>query len=139
MDKILSNLEEIKKLKANGASTTQIIEALHMSRATFYKYVKECPEVAEALEDGKLEVVGKLESELYRKAMPHTLTTTKTFEKNGEITTETTVKEVDGDLGALIFMLKNLSPEQWVNDPKLLEIKKKELELKEKALEQNLW
>lgn len=139
MDKILNNLEEIKKLKSQGATDTQIMKALNVSRATYYKYVKECPELAEALEEGKIKVVDDLVGELYRKAMPHTLTTTKTFEKGGEKTTETTVKEVDGDTASLIFLLKNYDPEHFTNEPNMLELKRKEVEIKEKALENNVW
>lgn len=139
MDKILNNLEEIKKLKSQGATDTQIMKALNVSRATYYKYVKECPELAEALEEGKIKVVDDLVGELYRKAMPHTLTTTKTFEKGGEKTTETTVKEVDGDTASLIFLLKNYDPEHFTNEPNMLELKRKEVELKEKAFENNVW
>lgn len=138
MDKILNNIEEIKKLKSQGATDTQILEALNVSRATFYKYVKECPELSEALEDGKIKVIDSLVGELYRKAMPHTLTTTKTTERNGDVITEITSKELDGDLGSLIFLLKNYDPEHWTNEPKRVELKMKELELKEKAMD-NIW
>ena len=138
MEKILNNIEEIRNLKSQGATDTQIMKALNVSRATFYKYVKECPELAEALEDGKIKVVDDLVGELYRKAMPHTLTTTKTLEKNGELTTETTIKELDGDTASIIFLLKNYDSEHWTNEPKRVELKMKELELKEKAMD-NLW
>jgi DNA-binding transcriptional MerR regulator len=139
LETILNNLEVVKQLKANGATNAQIAKHFKVSDSAFYNYINQSPELAEALSSGVVEMVHDLEGELYRKAMKHTLTTTRTFEKNGEITTETTVKEVDGDLGAIIFLLKNLAPDKWVNEPNMLEIKKKELELKEKALEQNLW
>lgn len=138
MDKILNNIEEIKKLKSQGATDTQILEALNVSRATFYKYVKECPELSEALEDGKIKVVDDLVGELYRKAMPHTLTTTKTTENDKGVFTETVTKEVDGDTASIIFLLKNYDSEHWTNEPKRVELKMKELELKEKAMD-NIW
>ena len=139
IDKILKNIDEVKKMKSQGATDVQIMKALGVSRATFYAAVKEYPEVSEALEEGKIKVVDDLVGELYRKSMPHTLTTTKTFKKNGKVTTEITTKEVDGDLGAIIFLLKNYDKEHWSNEPNMLELKRKEVELKEKALENNAW
>lgn len=138
MDKIIQNLDVISELKKNGASDLQIFKHIGVSPATFYKHLNDNPKLQEVWNDAKADLVTKLEGELYRKAMPHTLTTTKTFEKNGEVTTEITVKEVDGDLGALIFLLKNLS-DKWVNEPQMLKLKEKELELKEEALRNNLW
>lgn len=138
-DIILKNLDAIKSLKANGATDLQIAEQLNICPATWYKYLKEIPELQEAMEDSKVQVADKLEGELFKKAKSHILTTTKTITKGSEVITEITEKEVDGDTASIIFLLKNYSPDKWSNDWKALEIKQRELELKEKALEKELW
>lgn len=136
---ILQNLDVIKKLKQQGASDLQIIEHIGICPATFYKFLKTNTQLQEVWNNAKADLVVDLVGELVRKAKPHTLTTTKTIEKNGEIVTEITEKEVDGDLGSLIFLLKNYDREHFTNEPNMLELKRRELELKEKLAEQNNW
>lgn len=43
------------------------------------------------------------------------------------------------DTNAANLVLKNYDKHQWANDPQMLEIKKKELKLKEKVVEANNW
>ena len=136
---VLDNIDNIKQWKSQGASDSAICRELNISRGSWYAYLKESEELREAIADGKQTLIKDLTNELIRQAKPHTLQTSKTFEKNGEVTTEITVKEVDGNLGALIFALKNYDPKHFTNEPNMLELKKKELELKEKAQELNQW
>lgn len=139
LETLLNNLDVVKQLKANGATNAQIAKHFKISESAFYNYVNQSKELEEALSSGVVEMVEDLEGELHRKAMKHTLTTTKTYENDKGVFTETTVKEVDGDTGALIFLLKNLAPEKYSNEPNMLEIKRKELELKEKYADSNLF
>jgi len=132
---ILDNLELIKELKARGIKDLQIAKRLKLAPATWYKYLDEIPELKKVIEDGEEILVEDLVNELVRKAKPHTLTTTKTVTTNDKVVTEVVEKEVDGDLGALIFLLKNRDSENWSNEPQMLKLKKQELELKEKNAE----
>jgi hypothetical protein len=43
------------------------------------------------------------------------------------------------DVAALNLLLKNYDKDHWSNDPQMLELRKKELELKEKQIESNEW
>lgn len=135
LNTILNNLDVVRQLKARGASNSQIAKHFNIGNTTFYKYLNESEELREALNTGIVDLVNDLTNELVRKALPHTLTTTKTIEKNGTITTEVIEKEVDGELGSLIFLLKNLAPDRFTNDPSTLDIKRKELELKQQQAE----
>lgn len=137
-DNVLRNIDIIKEMKKNGSTDLQIAKHLGVCPATWYKILKESPELQQAIDDGKKELETRLVGELARKAFAHTLTTTKTFEKNGEITTEITTKEIDGDLGSIIFLLKNISND-WVNDPQMLKLKQEELQLKKQIAENNQW
>ena len=136
---ILQNLDVIKKLKQQGASDLQIIEHIGICPATFYKFLKTNTQLQEVWNNAKADLVVDLVGELTKKAKSHILTTTKTVTLGDKTTIEVTEKEVDGDLGALIFLLKNYAPDKWNNDWKSLEIKQRELELKEKLAEQNNW
>jgi len=135
---VLKNIDIIREMKKNGSTDLQIAKHLGVCPATWYKILKESPELQQAVDDGKKELETELVGELVRKARPHILKTVKTIEKNGEITVETTEKFVAGDTASIIFLLKNIS-DAWVNDPQILELKKKELELKEKYAEMNNW
>lgn len=137
---VLNNISLIKDLKAQGATDLQIAKHLGVCPATWYKILKENPELQQAVDDGKKELASDLVGDLVKLAKGgYILTTTRTTEKNGEITVETTEKTTSPNLGAIIFLLKNLAPENWSNEPNQLELKKKELELKEKALENSLF
>lgn len=145
LNKILNNIEHIKKLKSQGAKDTDIISYLKMSRTTFYKYVNECPELAEALNAGEEKLCDDLESDMYRLARGgYVLTTKKTViksDKDGKevILEEITEKEQPPNLGALIFILKNKRKDKWQNEPNAIDLRRDELKLKEKIAENNAW
>lgn len=52
---------------------------------------------------------------------------------------KTVTKQVAPDVTAQIFWLKNRKPNEWKNDPHMLELKKRDLELKQKIIEANNW
>lgn len=136
---ILNNISLIKDLKAQGATDLQVAQHLGVCPATWYKFLKETPELQQAVDDGKKELETDLVGDLVKLAKGgYVVTTTRTIERNGEITTEITEKTASPNLGALIFILKNIS-DDWVNEPQMLKIKRRELELKEKLAEQNNW
>ena len=52
---------------------------------------------------------------------------------------EVTQKYAQPDVASINLLLKNYDRENWSNDPQALELKKKELELREKQVEANTW
>ena len=48
-------------------------------------------------------------------------------------------KKMAPDVAAINLALKNYDREDWANDPQMLDIRKKELELKERQIENNEW
>ena len=63
--------------------------------------------------------------------------TEKTGEKGVETITKTIIKQALPDVAALNLALKNYDKDNWSNDPAMLDIKKAELKLKQKAAENN--
>lgn len=121
----------------------QICRKLGVSKSTLYKYAEQHPELAEALKDGKASLIVELKSALKQRALGYTYeetTTKQTITGKGVETVTTTVeKHLPPDLGSIHLLLKNLDP-TWHNDDKAtLEIKRKELELKEKKTEAETW
>ena len=141
----------------------QIARNLGIAYSTFNEYKKQFPEFSELLRSGREELVSDLKSALINRAVGFKYTeesitrerieipkkTMKMLEEHGvDITelllngtktkTEIRKKQVLPDVTALNLALRNWDKE-WANDPQVLELKKKELELREKQIENNSW
>lgn len=141
----------------------QIAEKLGIGYSTFNQYKVDYPEVKEAIKKGKQNLVAELKSALIKKAMGYEYTETKettervkwpeniradlldagfTLEEIDSARTvkvEVAHKKMAPDVAALNLALKNYDKEHWANDPQALELKKKELELRERQVEANEW
>ena len=133
-------LQQIKEWKKNGATEQQIAKQLGVAMSTFCALKKKYPEFSEALRKSQTEFVADLKGELARLAFKHVLKTKKVYKKqeNGvEVSyTEITEKDVDGSITAINLLLKN-NDKEWADDPKNLELKRQELELKKMLAEAN--
>ena len=141
----------------------QIAEKLGIGASTFAYYKVEYPELAEVLKKGKIDLVTELRGALIKRAKGYQYTETKTTIENVKwpeelyaelleagftpeqiassrlVKTEKAVKEMAPDVAALNLALKNYDKENWANDPQMLKIREKELELREKQIENNSW
>ena len=52
---------------------------------------------------------------------------------------EETTKKAHPDVAALNLCLKNYDPDDWANDPQLLKIKEKELEIRREIADKDNW
>ena len=95
-------------------------------------------------------LVQELRGALVKKALGYQFTETKVYkktDKNGNVIleySETTTKEQAPDTGAIHLLLKNLDRNEdgssnWSNDWNAEARKNKELELKEKQVNSNIW
>lgn len=121
----------------------QIAEQLGIAVSTWEKYKKQYPELREALKKGKQHLVGELKTSLKKKAKGFYYEETKTCirEVGGKQAKviEKYKKYAQPDTGALHLLLKNLD-ENWHNDDQItIDLKKKQLELTERKVEQNEW
>lgn len=122
----------------------QIAQKLGVGKTTFYKYIDDHPELAEALEKGKGILVDELKSALKRKALGYDYeeTTKKVTDsdKDGQkVEVVTTKKHVPPDLGSIHLLLKNLDPDWHNDDAKTLELRERELKIKEQRAEAEAW
>jgi transposase len=114
-------LEEIVALKKQGKTDKQIAEYLGIGYTTLTDNKVRYAELAEALKKGKNELVLKLESALYKRALGgyYTKKITRTYiededgKKTGSVQVTEQFSEEKPDVGALVFALKNLDPERW--------------------------
>jgi len=135
---------EISKWLENGATEKQIYENLGVSRNAFYKYKKDKKEFYELLKNGRKSLVLQLRGALVKKALGFEYTETKKYSKrdsDGNVSqyVEETTKTALPDVAALNLCLKNYDSDEWANDPQLLRIKEKELELKREIADRDNW
>lgn len=156
LKKILDNLEKVREMSENGHTKDKIAKHFGVSRQTFYEYEKLEPSIARAVESGRSVVVEELKSAMLKRAVgfqyeEKKVTTQQIEYENGGvivpaklIRTEVTTKTALPEVGAGLLLLQHWDTDKngktkWSKDPAALEIKEKELELKQQRLENETW
>lgn len=154
---------QIAEWLSNGATEKQIAEKLGIAYSTWNDYKVKCPELTEILEKGRRNLVADLRGALVKKAMGFDYTETKVVKEHIEmpeeirnfllesgftreqieqanlVKTEVMNKHATPDVAALNLALKNYDKDDWSNDWQNYELRKRELELKEKKIEEESW
>lgn len=141
----------------------QIAEKLGVGASTFQYYKTIHPELAEAIKKGKQNLVADLKGALITRAKGYEYTerkvvteevkwdedmflalidagfTVEQIKRGKLVKTEVAYKHMPADVASLNLALKNYDKENWANDPQMLELRKKELELRAKQIENNSW
>lgn len=138
-------LDKISEM-ALTMSEEQIAETLGVGYSTFKRYKKDNEPLRASLKSGRKALVIELKSNLIKKAKGFEYTETKEIKEKNPVTgklevvrVETTKKFAPPDVAANNLLLKNYDKDNWANDPQMIELRKKELELKEKSIEANEW
>lgn len=155
----LAEIEEMCKTM----NEIQIALALGIGASTFQYYKTQYPELKECLKKGRQNLVSELRSALIKKAKGYDYTESKTITERVKwpeelyedmidagftaeqiseaklVRTEVVHKQMGPDVAAINLALKNYDRDNWANDPQMLEIKKRELELRERQVENNTW
>lgn len=133
------NLDRIEKLSLT-MSEEQIAKTLGVGITAWKKYKRLYPTINDRLKKGRLNLVVELKSALIKKAKGFQYEEKKVTKESGKIIREEiTTKTSTPDVAALNLLLKNYDKENWSNDPQMLEIRKKELELKEEQMKRDEW
>ena len=141
-------LSQIKEMAEQGISQLQMANALKINLRTFEKYLTEEEDLREAVYSGRQTAIQEVENALYKSAIGEKLILKKGMKvrkvvyENGKKKGEVEVVEpydeevyIKPDTQAGIFLLKNWAKDRYSSDPKILEIKQREQELKEKQAE----
>lgn len=134
------NLDKIAEW-ARYETETQIYNRLGVGASAWVRYKRDYPELQKALLS-KQDLISDVRNALLKRALgfyyEESKTTIRKDETTGnDITTvETTRKYAPPDVGACNSILQNMS-EGWYRDKAAFELKKQELELKKKQIEQN--
>lgn len=119
------------------------VDKLGIAVSTWEKYKKEHEELRNALKEGRQNLVSELKASLKKKAKgfyyEETKVSVREIDGKKAKTVETYKKYAQPDTGALHLLLKNYD-DNWHNDDKAtLDLKKKQVELSERKLEQDEW
>lgn len=132
-------LDDVKDMTLT-MTEEQIAKTLGVGYTAFREYKRRYPALNDALKKGRRELVKELRSTLIRRAKGFQYEEKKTIKEGGEVVREEiSLKSSLPDVAALNLLLKNYDKENWANDPQTLSIRQKELELKEKQVENNNW
>lgn len=113
--------------KSNGRTNTQIAKLMGITYKTLKVWMKESEPIKEALETGKQELSDKIAGAMARRAFGYDYEEVKTtiigdvrkgsrsVENQQTVRIDKTTKHQPPDVGAQIFMLTNLRPEEWKN------------------------
>lgn len=147
---ILDNLDNIKEWAANGLTIAQIAKNLGMARSTLNRYKSLLPVIEDTVKNARIDAVKTLENTMFTSATGYTRKVKK-YQKVKRILYENGKKSEEWeemveyeeeifyppDNTAGIFLLKNWG--KYSNEPLNIDIRQKELELKEKQLDANSW
>lgn len=132
-------LEEIKDW-ARIMTEEQIAKKLGVAYRTFNDYKMRFPPLVQALKKGRQDLVIDLKSTLIERAKGYEYKEKKTIEDSkGYTRTEVMTKHMPADVASINLLLKNYDKDNWSNDPRLDELKREELELKKKKMEEGEW
>lgn len=148
-DIVLKNLDKIKEWLSNGVTMKAIAKNLGMSKQTLYLHLKSIN--SDTIKKAREPAVKRLENSMYNAALGGLVKSKQyvklkhcEYNENGkkarewEELQEVEVEEyIKPDITAGIFLLKNWG--NYMNEPRAMEFRQKELELKEKQVEANSW
>lgn len=138
-------LTQIREMAEQGVSQNQMAQTLKINLRTFEKYISEEEDLRKAVYSGREVAIKEVENALYKSAIGEKVLVKKGMKvkkvvyengkKKGEVETVEPYEEemyVKPDTQAGIFLLKNWAKGRYSQDPQMLELKKREQELKER-------
>ena len=136
------NFEKIKKWYLTKTET-QIAKKLGVTIQSWCKYKKDHPELMECLKESKEDLCDDLKGILKKKAQVYYYTEkTKTvINDNGKEIKKIEEKEryAQPDTGAIHLLLKNFDDEWRNDDLQTMELKRQQVDLQQRKLEQDEW
>ena len=120
---------------SESMTEAQIAKKLGVGKTAFNDYKMKYPKLMEAIKKGRQNLVIELKSVLIKKARGYMYEEKKIItDSDGYTRKEVIQKYAQPDVASINLLLKNYDKENWANDPQVIELRKKELELKEKQL-----
>ena len=132
-------LEEIQEW-CRTMTEKQMAKKLGVAYSSWCQYKNDYSELSEAIKKGRKNLVDELKSTLIERAKGFQYTEKKVIKQYGEVVREEIyTKSALPDVASINLLLKNYDSENWSNDPQVLELRKKELELRKRQIENSEW
>lgn len=111
-------LETIRAWRRRGLTDKEICENLGVGISNFSRYKNQHGELKEVLKYGKAEADAQVESALFKRAMGYEYEEVRTYIGNtgagkGKAKVEKTMRQVEPNVAAQIFYLKNRCYDRW--------------------------
>lgn len=148
-EKVKPNLDKIKDMASSGLTQKQIAESLGVKLRTMVQYIEQEEELRKAISSGRDIAIRDVENAMFNSAIGGKVTIKKGMKvkktiyengkKKGEVETVEPYDEevyVKPDTQAGIFLLKNWAKDRYSADPIMHDLKRREVELKEKLADQ---
>lgn len=161
---IVPRFDEMETWIRNGFSEREVAKKLGISWQTYQTYKNKYAEFLDRIEKARHKPVDDVKAAIFRRATGFTYTETKTvieyeefsddiketliqlgvdvgtLGKRRMVRTEIYEKQALPDPASCMILLKQWARDEgWTNDPQTLEIRKQELELKKKQIEEANW
>lgn len=152
-DIVLKNMDKIKEWISQGVSMATIAKAVGVSKTTLYKHISDSEQGLnglDAVRKYREPLVEELENTMFKsacgfeyKVKKHAKIKRCTYENGKKLEEWEEIVEYEDsqyyppDTSAGIFLLKNWA--NYMNEPKAMEFRAKELELKEKQVDAATW
>ena len=143
------HLETIRGWVAAGATLDEIAEALGIVKSTLCVYKNKYPELKDAFSRGRKTVELNIRGALYKKAIgfeyneTRVSTRTREADEDGEpveiVYSETYTRYSPPSETAAAMLLRNIAPDYTDRDKTSTNLRKRELELREKIASANNW
>lgn len=141
---IKPRLAEVEKL-SQFMTEEEMAKYFGVHASSWYSYKSKYSEFFEAIKKGKKSLVQDLKQSLVEKAKGFQYSEKKIVREKNEVgdlvitREEEYIKYSPPDVAALNLLLKNYDKENWANDPQVIALRKKELELRERQIEAGEW
>lgn len=138
---VKARFADIKRWCESGATDKEIIELLGISTSAFYDYKEKHGEFSELLKGARKVPVREIKAALYRRATGFQYVDEQEIIEDGVCVRKVrNIKTALPDPASAMILLKHWAKDEgWTNDPAALEVRKQELELKRKQIEEGTW
>lgn len=134
--------DEIREWASIGATDKEIAASLGIAESTYFDYKAKHKEFSELIKKARKVPVMAIKAALFHRATGYAYSENKKiYDGAGQlIKEEVYTKQALPDPACAMILLKHWAKDEgWTNDPASLELRKKELELKEKQAEADDW
>lgn len=150
---VKSRFSEIEKWFKSGATEKEVYQNLGINRSTFYDYKSKHSEFSDLIKNARKKPVEDIKAAMLKRALGFQYEERKVITQSikfddealGEIpakvikTEITTKTALPSETAGLILLQHWAKDEGWTRDPQNLKLKKEELKIKEKKLENETW